>query len=217
MIHEDEDEEETIVRKFRVLDYACGTGLVSKVPTPVDSSLLGKRNERECSQALAPYASEIRGIDISTNMVTAYNEQARNQGLSPSEMSATVGDLLDPSGPSAHISAPEYYDFDLAAVGLGMHHFHDPRVAAERLVKRIKVGSGVLLVLDFLLHDHVPGGSSQNTVAHHGFEQQDVVELMKQAGCDDVDLVVLGQGAVWTADGERHPRRVFMCRGRRVQ
>jgi len=105
------------------------------------------------NQALGPYVSQTVGIDLSINMATAYNTIANEQGLSNEEMSASVGNLLDASDPApAHFSGAKYFNFDIAVVGLGFHHFEDPALAAKRLAERLKTG-GVLLIIDFLPHD----------------------------------------------------------------
>lgn len=68
-------------------------------------------------------------------------------------MRAYQGNLCVPEDPNpASLTSPEFYDFDIAAVGLGFHHFDDPKLAARRLAERLKVG-GVLMILDFLPHE----------------------------------------------------------------
>lgn len=105
-------------------------------------------------QALAPYVSCSLGIDLSTSMVSVYNRDAHNQGLTPTFMSASVGNLLDPADPSpAGFASPEWFNFNLAVVGLGFHHFEDPMLAAARLAERLKPG-GVLMIIDFMPHAH---------------------------------------------------------------
>lgn len=87
-------------------------------------------------------------------MVTEYNTSAQNQGLSPSEMQAYVGNLIDPNESApAELSRKEFFDFDIAVVGLGFHHFDQPALAAKRLAERLKKG-GVLMIVDFLPHEH---------------------------------------------------------------
>ncbi|KAG8798617.1 hypothetical protein FRC17_007373, partial [Serendipita sp. 399] len=62
--YEDEwDENETVM-----LDYACGTG--------------------QMSRRLAPYVKKIVGVDISQRMVDHYNQRVFNQGISEEEMHA---------------------------------------------------------------------------------------------------------------------------------
>ncbi len=88
-------------------------------------------------------------------MVNEYNTSARNQGIPESEMYATQGNLLDANNPNpAGLVGKEFFDFDIAAVGLGFHHFDDPALAAKRLSERLKKG-GVLMIVDFLPHPHV--------------------------------------------------------------
>jgi SAM-dependent methyltransferase len=85
-------------------------------------------------------------------MAAEYNTKASNQGLTPAEMSASVGNLVDPTNPPPLVfSGEEWFGFDLAAVGFGFHHFEDPVQAATRLAERLKIG-GVLLIIDFLPH-----------------------------------------------------------------
>ena len=86
-------------------------------------------------------------------MVSEYNTSALNQGIAESEMHAVVGNLIDASAPpSPEFEKQEWYGFDIAAVGMGWHHFSDPSFAAKRLGERLKSG-GVLLIIDFLPHE----------------------------------------------------------------
>lgn len=69
-------------------------------------------------------------------------------------MAAAVGNLLDPADPSpADFASEEWFNFDLAVVGLGFHHFEDPTLAATRLAERLRPG-GVLMIIDFMPHAH---------------------------------------------------------------
>jgi hypothetical protein len=75
------------------------------------------------------------------------------QGLAVSEMHAYQGNLCVADDPSpAAFASPEFSSFDVAAVGLGFHHFDDPSLAARRLAERLKT-EGVLVILDFFSHD----------------------------------------------------------------
>lgn len=75
-------------------------------------------------------------------------------------MHAYQGNLCVPDDPNpAALTAPEFSDFDIAAVGLGFHHFDDPSLAARRLAERLKTG-GVLMILDFLPHDSMDVSSA---------------------------------------------------------
>ncbi|KAI1263362.1 S-adenosyl-L-methionine-dependent methyltransferase [Xylariaceae sp. FL1019] len=117
-------------REVRLLDYACATGAMSR--------------------ALAQYTTQCVGIDISEKMVALYNKRAGNQGLAPEEMHAIVGDLGSTSASEA-LSSVDLFNFDIAVVGGGFHHFGDPELIAKRLVERLRPG-GILLIWDFLPH-----------------------------------------------------------------
>ncbi|KAI9788849.1 MAG: hypothetical protein M1816_006513 [Peltula sp. TS41687] len=200
-------------KPIRMLDYACGSGTMS-----MDRF---QSNGGAALQVLGPYVSELRGIDVSAQMVRAYNARAANQGLPPSEMFAYAGDLLEPT---ESIGGADLYGFDLVVVGLGLHHLADARLAMERLGRRLTDdGSGVLLVVDFLPHGLVPGGGGGGgdgdcgeTVACGGFGEAEMVALMRRAGCREVRYVVLGKGVTCSPEGKKLERTVFMCRGRKA-
>lgn len=114
-------------------------------------------------KSLAPYLTRTQGLDISASMVEQYNLTSRNQNLYPLEMFAVEGNLLDANNPSPEsLKAEEWWEFEIAAVGLGFHHFEDPRFAARQLARRLKKG-GVLLVIDFCSHAPIAG---HHTHAH---------------------------------------------------
>jgi len=163
---------------------------------------------------LAPYATQFRGIDISENMVKEYNTRATNQGYSPAQMFAIRGDLLVRDNPPSSISGPDFYNFDLAVVDLGFHHFEDPALASKRLAERLKPGKGVLLIIDFVQHDRVMN-PAEHTIAHHGFSKEKMEEMFKNAGCVDVDYTVVEEPLRLGAELGGHERKVFMIRGRR--
>ncbi|OBT79948.1 hypothetical protein VF21_01626 [Pseudogymnoascus sp. 05NY08] len=219
---------------FKLLDYACGTGTITK--------------------ALSEHCSRVIGIDVSPGMVAAYNTTASNQGLEEEEVHAWVGDLIDPE-----VERPEQFEgevfwgFDLVVVGLGFHHFGDVGVAARRLGERLKVG-GSLVILDFLPHEGMHGGHGHGhgghghshghghehgghghgdgekkeeeagkekeetkvaeTVMHMGFSKEEVQKLFEQAGVGlDFGYKVLGKGVVIGPEEKRMKREVFIARG----
>ncbi|TLD22014.1 hypothetical protein PspLS_08089 [Pyricularia sp. CBS 133598] len=131
-------------RTVRMIDYACGPGTISR--------------------ALHPYVTQCRGVDLSTNMVAQYKARAKVEGLTPEQMDAFEGNIMDDDGGAA-LSDPTLRDADLACVSMAMHHMDDPARVAFKLAERLRPG-GVLFVIDFLRHE-VTGGSGDHHNHHH--------------------------------------------------
>jgi SAM-dependent methyltransferase len=191
-------------RQVRVLDYACGPGTITSI--------------------LQGHATEFIGVDLSANMVKTYNEKFaesnQQSGTVTQKAQAFVGDLLDSRGPSESISGSGFFDFDLAVVGYGFHHFEDLDIATSRLASRLKPG-GVLLIVDFVTHARLEGGDpNDHIIAHHGFGEKEVRSLLGRAGLVDVGVLEM-EGAIEMKKpgaGEDEPgqkRKVFLGRGRK--
>ncbi|KAF4461039.1 2-heptaprenyl- -naphthoquinone [Fusarium albosuccineum] len=168
----------------RLLDYACGTGMLSR--------------------ALAEYTSESIGIDLSEDMVGVYNAQAQSQvsfvslgsmaysferiqgsdTLKGSSRKAYQGNLADPSDASpASLSEDRFFNFDVAGVGLGFHHFDKPELASKRLAGRLKAG-GVLFIIDFVAHEMSAEQAAGRGITHHGFTEEETKAMFENAGLE---------------------------------
>lgn len=180
-------------QSVKLLDYACGTGAVTK--------------------ALGGYVNTIRGIDISENMVSHFNEAARSSGLSQEQANAVVGDLLGATV-STELQTPEYYDFDVAAIGLGFHHFEDPPQAVKRLAERLKPATGVLIIVDFLPFDHM--ADMQSTIKHNGFTANGIKRLFEAAGLEEFGFEVVPEPAIMELKDGTKKRTLFVAKGRRT-
>ncbi|KAK0612318.1 S-adenosyl-L-methionine-dependent methyltransferase [Bombardia bombarda] len=198
----DDKKASTPARPVRLLDYACGTGSVTT--------------------ALAQYTTQCVGIDLSENMVAQYNQRAERQGLAADEMRAYQGNLCNPDGPSpAAFAGPEFFDFDLAAVCLGFHHFDDPPLAARRLAERLRPG-GVLLIIDFLPHAKMDSAhAASHTVTHHGFSEEDTRRMFDEAGVGkdfalDEFSVVFNRRYDAENKLQKMSRHLFIARGTRA-
>ncbi|KAJ2899668.1 methyltransferase-like protein [Zalerion maritima] len=214
-----EDDEAASKKEVRLLDYACGTGMVSRTCTSpaTKGGNMGATIIKQ-PKSLGPWITSAVGIDITENMVEMYNTRADNQGLSESEMHAFVGNLCSPKDPSpAAFSDPKFFDFDVAGVGLGFHHFDDPGFAAKQLTGRLKPG-GTLFIIDFLPHDELTHNHpSKDTVTQHGFSEEQIRKIFEDAGCgEDFGLKEVGKGVIFEnmhGSGQSVTRHVFLARG----
>lgn len=196
-------------KTVRVLDYACGPGTIT--------------------QALAGRATEYIGLDLSENMVKAYNlrfNPAADQcAANPPEdgeeeeklnAHAEVGNLLDPAGTPAAFDGPKYKDFELVAVGLGFHHFKDLDLTMSRLLERLKPG-GVFLIVDFVSHGalkHDENNPAAHTVAHNGFSEERLKQIFESAGLTDFGMRVFGEKVMLRG---LNPRELLLAKGRKPQ
>jgi SAM-dependent methyltransferase len=163
----------------KLLDYACGYGMVS-------SALLGQFDI-------------IRGVDISETSVASYNEMARQSGIPVEQMVAVQGSIPPPSA-NTLLTTEEFFDFDLIAISMALHHIDDRIGVLSGLYERLRSG-GVLIVVDLApethshhhaqkdqAHDHGDGHSHQHTQARHtiskhgGFGFEDMKGLLSEAG-----------------------------------
>ncbi|KAI5816602.1 S-adenosyl-L-methionine-dependent methyltransferase [Pyronema omphalodes] len=155
----------------RVLDYACGTGMIS--------------------QSLLPHIKSVVGMDISPGMIEAYNKAAENQGLERDEMHAVLIDLCNQPLPEGE----EYRDFDIAICSFAFHHIPQPEIAAQKMAALLKKG-GKLVVVDF--HSHLdmtktPGGEAfKDVVVHNGFDTKTIKSWFTESGCAEPTMVEVG-------------------------
>lgn len=188
-------------KTVRVLDYACGPGTMT--------------------HALAGKATEYVGVDISENMVKAYNLRFNPESSIDAAATRTsddvvdeslnaqavVGNLLAESGTPESLDGAKFHDFDLVVIGGGYHHFADLTRATARFAERLKPG-GVLLVLDFVTHG--VGESEKNhpaasTIAHHGFNEQQLQGYFEGAGLIDFKMKKSGQAMKMRGIEPREP------------
>lgn len=165
----------------KLLDYACGYGMVS-------SALLGQFDI-------------IKGIDISETSVASYNEMARRSGVPVEQMFAVQGSIPSLST-NTLLATEEFFDFDLIAISMALHHIDDRVGVLSGLCDRLRSG-GVLVIVDLAPethskhhpHDHPHGHSHghanddshghspQHTISKHGgFEPGEMKTLLTKAG-----------------------------------
>ena len=148
-----------------LLDYACGTGTISR--------------------ALGPSVTSIQALDLSSKMVERFNELAASSKIPSIRNSRAIeGNLLTDDELPVQLKEPKFYDFDIAAIGVGLHHFDNPAKAIGRLAERLRVG-GVLLIVDFVEEEGEQGKlptGAEHTVRKHGFSEREMKEMMEGHG-----------------------------------
>ena len=118
-------------------------------------------------------------------MVSRFNSLAATSSI-PSVRNARAieGNLLTEEDPPLELNGPEFQNFDIVAVGGGLHHFPDAAKAISRLAQRLKV-TGVLLISDFIEEEkqgwEMPAGA-EHTIHKHGFSEGEMRELMERHG-----------------------------------
>lgn len=176
-------------------------------------------------QTLAPFLTQVVGVDVSDNMVDEFNRNASAVGIA-SKMTGYKADLLSDSA-LAEFSRPEFNDFDVVAVSMALHHFENPDLALQRLAKRLKKG-GVFYIIDFVPHsghDHVHDhdehahghkheyGNAAHTVKTNGFSREDMQKLFQGAGLSvGYDYQVLSEQLVFNMEDKTFSRTAFMAR-----
>ncbi|KAF9809245.1 hypothetical protein IEO21_07474 [Rhodonia placenta] len=167
-----------------MMDFACGTGLISR--------------------ELCPYVKSIVGVDISPGMVEQFNLRASNQGLAPEEMQAVCVEL---KGSTNELNGQK---FDVIVCALAYHHFSSIEDTTRIISTFLKPG-GSLLVADIMkstLHGEIfPDGG--HIVAHqHGFDEEELRRVFEGAALIDFAFTRATSGKL-----HGHPVDFFLARG----
>ncbi|KAH9972025.1 S-adenosyl-L-methionine-dependent methyltransferase [Russula compacta] len=157
----DDDEVDEGEDATSVLDFACGSGQVSR--------------------AIAPYVAQLVGVDISPRMVEAYNARANAQGLEPHEMRA-VGSLAE---------LQQQQRFDVAVCSMAYHHFASVQDVTRELVEHLKPsGTLAVADIARVEADEGEApimAQYEHIVAHtRGFTEAEMRALFEGAGLENV-------------------------------
>lgn len=163
-------------------------------------------------------------MDISEGMVTEYSTRMQRDGITAD---GVVGNLL---AEDVDAALGAYKGYDVAAVGLGFHHFSDSERCLRRLADRVTEG-GVVLILDWLPssgggHGHGHGHGEEggkdgedefkhmrHTIAHNGFDEDGMRELYQRAGLSAFKFVEMAE-PVTLVMAEREVKKMpFLARG----
>lgn len=177
-------------QEVKMLDYACGVGILSIT--------------------LAPFLTKVIGLDLSDSMVNEFNKDAREAALSD-RLIAYKGDLVAATA-DTELSDPKFFNFDLVLISMAFHHFADPGLALKRLRDRLKSG-GTCVVIDFVPDNHRISEDVSHTVKTHGFTSDDMKRLFEDAGLSaNFDYQVVDEPFSHTKNGVAVEKTIFIDR-----
>jgi 2-polyprenyl-3-methyl-5-hydroxy-6-metoxy-1,4-benzoquinol methylase len=103
------------IKNFKVLDYGCGSGLVSF--------------------GFADEVSAVEGLDYSFGMIDVYNEKAKDIGMN--NIRGYIHDIN-----TEDLSENKY---DIAVTNMTMHHINDTKDFVSKLAKSLKTGGQLFI------------------------------------------------------------------------
>lgn len=172
----------------KIIDFACGTGLVG--------------------EKIAPFIAhgQFTGVDISDTMLDIFDARAARlekkwPGL---EMRSMCGDVLDPK-----LDTDALKDWaDILICTLAFHHIHSVEEVATVLKSFVRPG-GYIFVYDFYNEDlddaeqtnlgEVPEFLAKKGVARHGLSTAQLLRCFER-GCADVSVAREAKVKLWVED-----------------
>lgn len=154
-------------------------------------------------------------------MVAEYNHRASAAGLE--HFHAMLGDLCSAEGVAQDLMGKNLFDFDIAGIGMGFHHFEHLQLSIDRIVERLRPG-GLFFIVDLVAAsgDHAIGEhgvgddfvkEAARTVPHkHGFTREDMKALFETAGCKDFGFVVYERPMVMGEGEGAFTKKVFLAK-----
>jgi len=160
-----------------VMEYACGTGLVSG--------------------NLAPYVKSILGVDISQGVVDLFNKRFADKNVDQNRFRAIRAELKGDDGEL------DNEKFHVIMCTSAYHHFEDVS-QVTRLLARFLEPSGALIVID-IMETPVPKEYHHLVPHRHGFDQSEMEKIFSDAGLTSITYgkipSVDGDGALFIAKG----------------
>ncbi|KAL8978994.1 MAG: hypothetical protein Q9205_005571 [Flavoplaca limonia] len=179
---------------YRLLDYACGEGVISR--------------------GIFNYIDEAWGIDLSSRMVNTFNLRAAAFDMPKRKrMFAVQGDLLNPDSKKAggFLKGKEWFGFDAAVMSMALHHVEEPGAAVRILVERLKHAQHGHANHEHKQHEHPMPGA--HTTTRDGFTKDEMVKMLEEAGCVDVGFVEMEEMSLLEFGEKRMWKRLFLAKG----
>jgi len=171
--------------KMDVLDYGCGTGLISFL--------------------LAHQVSTVTAADSSEGMLAVLRQKIEHSGLK--SLQAVRLDLEREPVPADR--------YDLIVTNMVMHHVRDTEAMLRKFHTLLRAGGVLCIsdlhTEPGIFHD--PEAAA--TVHHHGFDRQEFKALLVRIGFDDVRDTTVHTIRKPVADGRERDFPVFLMTGRK--
>lgn len=174
-------------------------------------------------QTLAPFVTQIIGIDVSENMIAEFNQNAHSLGMAD-KMVGYTADLLAEDPPAQEIESA-CTNLDMVTISMALHHFEHPSSALKRLGERLKKG-GVCYIIDLVAHTDSHGhdheqhrhefAEASHTVKTHGFSRDDMQKLFEEAGLTDFEHEILPEPLKFSTETQSFSKTVFVARAQRA-
>jgi 2-polyprenyl-3-methyl-5-hydroxy-6-metoxy-1,4-benzoquinol methylase len=173
-----------------VLDFACGTGLIS--------------------QFLEPHCKQLIGVDLSPVMIGRYNKKAADSGVVEGKMIGMVAEL---KGDPSELDGQK---FDFVVCSAAYHHFESIVSMTKILTSFLKPGTGRLLIADFFgaplapsrLPESFPAPPEAVIPHTHGFTEDQIRSTFVEGGLEGFEWKDIGTIEVMGRD-----LRVFVAQG----
>ncbi|VVT53063.1 uncharacterized protein SAPINGB_P003385 [Magnusiomyces paraingens] len=170
-------------RTTRVLDFACGTGIISAY--------------------LAAYSKQVVGVDIAKDMLDIFNAKVHNQGIPSDEVQGYLLNIFDDEDVAkGNKIVPGGLDnFDAAVTSLAYHHIDDIDQASRALFARLRSGGWVYVVDLSMGPGFKPSAEKDAVVPHHGgFAPETIGNSLRDAGFVDVKEKNIFAASLWATE-----------------
>ncbi|KAI5969781.1 hypothetical protein CANMA_001155 [Candida margitis] len=127
---------------MKLLDFACGTGMVTELFVPYLTSD-SKKSDTEVK-------SEIVGIDIGPTFLKYFNERAAKSSSDKLSMKSYEYDVLDPKLQPELTKFNNHFDVIFSTISY--HHIHNYQQVTKKLAEFLRPG-GWMFIIDFYNED----------------------------------------------------------------
>ena len=152
---------------MKILDFACGTGMVTELLVPYLTNKSGD-----------DVKSEIVGIDIGTTFLKYFNQRASKLSNDKVSMKSYEYDVLDSNIQPELTKFNNYFDCIFSTISY--HHIHNYQQVTKKLAEYLRPG-GWMFIIDFYNEDveEIDALSNENRDIAHGVQHMGGLKIDK--------------------------------------